>query len=94
MAQTPLNRGGKVLSIEESIARLAAFRVSHPTRYLGLSWHAGPFALTRTIFAAPAASDSDLEDMFRTMQGEQWAYATVVRLGTDSHVADAWLNER
>jgi hypothetical protein len=91
--RTSLDRG-KPLSIEESVERLAAFRVSHPTRYIGLLWNDGQFAVKRTVFAAPAATDEDLIDMFRTMRDVAgWTYA-IVRFGTDSHVADAWLNER
>lgn len=94
MTSTALTRG-KLLSIEESVARLAAFRKSHPTRYLGLLWHAGPHAVPRTVFAAPAADDTDLIDQYRVAQRNvEWGYATLVPLGTDGLVADAWLNEK
>lgn len=96
MGRTPLT-GGKLLSIEESIERLAAFRASHPTRYVGVLWRGtGQFAVTRSVFAAPAASDADLLDAFRNTHAaaNAWAYATTILLGTDSLVAHAWLNER
>lgn len=95
MVRTPLNRGGKVLSIEETIARLAAFRESHPTRYLGLAWRGVAHGITRSVFAAPAATDADLVDQFRdSQQGGEWAYATQIPFGTNGVLADAWLNER
>lgn len=93
MGSTPLNKGG-MLSAAEAAERLIAYNKTHPTRYVGILWRGvGRVAVTRTVFAAPAASQSDLEDALRASQ-ESHAYVSLRHFNTNAAAATRWLNAK